>query len=192
MVAHRIRLAGIEYLICDGRQAAPHNGRLLPAVEFRRLLDTHQSSPRVRAMLAGLASGVGHARPEQRRHEDALGGRHQRLVGSGGRVIAALRCYELEPVIPKLAGSILEPSFPTAVPFEPSEIDEQAHWVEICVIGEDDQAIAGILCEITLPSGKVVRRSTDRFGLVRIEGITSAGDCSLTLPALDQSAWEPA
>lgn len=177
MVAHRIRLAGVEYLICDGRQAAPRNGRLLPAVELRRLLDTHRSSPRVRALVAELSR----ARPEHRRLE----------VGSGPGLGATLRCYELEPIIPKLAGSILAPPLPAA-PFEPSEIDDASHWVEVCVIGEDDEAIAGILCEITLPSGKIVRRTTDRFGLVRIEGITSAGNCSLSLPALDQSAWEPA
>jgi hypothetical protein len=68
--------------------------------------------------------------------------------------------------------------------------EEKEHWIEILLIGEDDEGMAGVLCEVTLPSGQRVRRTTDRFGLVRIEGITDPRDCVLTFPDLDSDAWE--
>jgi len=181
--AQRIRLAGIEYLFCGAREAAPSDGRLLGARELRALVANHGSSPRIRALL-GEAEG---ARPEQLRNRSARGPERP-----SERVIDSLRCYEIRPVIPHVVGDIVVPELPNLPAFKPSEIDEALHWIEIQVVGEDDEAIAGIECEITLPSGKHVRRTTDRLGLVRIEGITTPGQCSLTFPALDESAWEPA
>jgi hypothetical protein len=183
VITQRIRLAGIEYLFCDAREPAPSDGRLLGARELQALVVDHGSSPGLRALI-GEAEGE---RPEQLRNRGAYG-----FERPSERVLESLRCFEIRPVIPHVVGEILIPELPELRPFEPNEIDEALHWIEIQVVGEDDEAIAGIECEITLPSGKHVRRTTDRLGLVRIEGITTPGQCSLTFPRLDASAWEPA
>jgi hypothetical protein len=67
--------------------------------------------------------------------------------------------------------------------------EEEEHWIEIVLIGEDDEGIAGVVCEVTLPSGQRVRRTTDRFGFVRIEGLADPRDCLVTFPDLDGDAW---
>ncbi|PRP91451.1 hypothetical protein ENSA5_55680 [Enhygromyxa salina] len=185
MIACNIRLAGVEYMFCDARQRAPSSGRRLTARELRGLLAAHGSNPRVRALLSELDR----ARPERLRHD--LGRRRER---PSARAVNALRCYELDTAIPKISPTAIpELAPPVASTFEPSPMfDEQPHWVELCLVGENEEPIPGVRCEVTLPSGKVVRRRSDRHGLVRIEGITTPGACSLTLPDLDQNAWEPA
>ncbi len=80
----------------------------------------------------------------------------------------------------------LESVAPVPVPLEP----EEDHWIEVLVVGEDDEALVGIECAITLPDGKVVRRKTNRDGLVRLEGISNPGQCDISFPALDAEAWE--
>lgn len=183
VVTRRIRLAGVEHLFCDERQLPPSDGRLLSAAELRAVFATHGSSPQIRSLLGELEG----ARPEQLRHRSARGPERPSTW-----VLEALRCYEIRPVVPQVSGEILLSKLPDIPAFTPSEMfDETRHWIEIQLVGEDDEAIAGVPCEITLPSGKLVRRTTDRFGLVRVEGITSAGECGVSFPSLDQDAWEP-
>ncbi|MFO7565658.1 MAG: hypothetical protein R6X02_23650 [Enhygromyxa sp.] len=75
---------------------------------------------------------------------------------------------------------------------EPSTVGEREDdWIEVELIGEDDQGIAGVRCVLTLPDGRTLTRTTDRFGLIRVEGI-AAGECSISFPELDEEAWEPA
>lgn len=68
----------------------------------------------------------------------------------------------------------------------------QLHWVEIMIVDEDDEGIVGVRCEITLPDGRKRQATTDRMGLIRIDGILDVGDCIVRLPDLDQQACEPA
>lgn len=71
-------------------------------------------------------------------------------------------------------------------------VDETLHWVEVQLIGEDDEAISGARCKIVLPNGRAIIRTTDRFGLVRIDGVEDAGSCEISFPDLDSEAWENA
>jgi uncharacterized protein (DUF2345 family) len=65
------------------------------------------------------------------------------------------------------------------------------HWIEVELLGEDGSAIVGERCEITLPDGKVVKRKTDRSGLIRLPRLELAGDCQIRFPDIDASAIEP-
>lgn len=69
-------------------------------------------------------------------------------------------------------------------------IDKAQHWIEVQLIGEDDEAISGARCQIVLPNGQTIVRTTDRFGLVRIDGVEEAGDCEISFLDLDTEAWE--
>lgn len=103
-------------------------------------------------------------------------------------------CYELAAVPPRVTPVVIHDyAPPQAMPSEPQPMfDEQPHWVEILLVGEDDLGIAGAECEVTLSTGKVVKRRTDQHGIVRIEGIASAANCSVSFPRIDEDAWAPA
>ena len=69
-------------------------------------------------------------------------------------------------------------------------IDEAEHWIEVLLVGEDDEALSGVRCRIVLPNGNAIVRTTDRFGLVRIDGVEEMGECEISFPDLDSEAWE--
>ena len=68
-------------------------------------------------------------------------------------------------------------------------LDDAQHWIEVQLLGEDDEAISGARCQIVLPNGQTIVRTTDRFGLVRVDGV-DAGDCEISFPDLDREAVE--
>ena len=103
-------------------------------------------------------------------------------------------CYELRQPL-RSVDAIVIPRYepPAFAPAEPQPMfDEQPHWVEVQLVGDDDVGIAGAICELTLASGKVIRRRTNRHGIVRVEGFTSAGNCTVCFPEMDEEAWAPA
>lgn len=182
MWVRRIRLGGVEYVIGDPRAPAPSGGRKLAPHELRRLLAAHRTHPSVR----GLERELGGQRPERVRHESAR--------ASGPAPSTNLVCYELEAVAPRITPVVIHDyAPPQAMPLEPQPMfDEELHWVEIHLVGEDDVGIAGADCEVTLGTGKVVKRRTDHNGIVRIEGIVSTANCTVTFPRIDEAAWAPA
>ncbi len=72
------------------------------------------------------------------------------------------------------------------------EDDEDTHWIEIELVGEDDEPIPSEKYEITLPDGSVSSGTLDQNGFARVDGIRDAGSCDITFPDLDKDAWEPA
>jgi hypothetical protein len=67
---------------------------------------------------------------------------------------------------------------------------EQANWIEIEMVGEDDEPIPGMAYRITLPDGETVAEGTlDENGFVRLDGIDE-GTCKVCFPELDKDAWE--
>ncbi len=79
-------------------------------------------------------------------------------------------------------------------PYKPPTGDEakkKTSWVEIKMVDEEDQPVAGEKYEITLPDGRVAKGTTDQNGVARIEGI-DPGNCQVTFPKLDKDAWEKA
>lgn len=77
-------------------------------------------------------------------------------------------------------------------PFRPAHDPVETHWIEIELVGEDDEPIPGEAYEITMPDGSVVSGTLDQNGLARIENIPVAGNCQITFPKLDKDAWEQA
>lgn len=61
-------------------------------------------------------------------------------------------------------------------------------WIEVQLLDELDQPVAGEKYAITLPGGRVIEGRLNDEGLVRLEGIP-AGVCQVTFPKLDQDAW---
>ncbi|UCC98956.1 MAG: hypothetical protein JSW66_03530 [Phycisphaerales bacterium] len=90
-----------------------------------------------------------------------------------------------------------------AKPFKPSAEEEEAAeqgreekegekkkgWIEIELVGEDDEGIPGEKYRITLPDGSVAEGTLDEKGLARVEGFEK-GTCKVCFPDLDKEAWE--
>ena len=79
------------------------------------------------------------------------------------------------------------------VPFKESgagdDDDEEKSWIEIELVGEDDEPIPGEKYKVTLSDGRVAEGTLDQNGFKRLEGIP-AGNCQVTFPKLDKDAWE--
>ena len=67
---------------------------------------------------------------------------------------------------------------------------EPLHWVEIELVGEDDQPIGGEEFHLVLPDGAEVIGHLDVNGHARIGDLVTSGTCTLSFPGLDQHAWE--
>lgn len=115
--------------------------------------------------------------------DDELAERVIRLLDAG------VLGLELEPWQPRVSTPGDAPG-----PISPSELEPELdleHWLEVMLVGEDGEGIGGARCRIELPDGRCFTQTTDRFGLIRIDGITDASECTIDFPDLDHRAWEP-
>ncbi len=76
-------------------------------------------------------------------------------------------------------------------PKEQSDEEEETSWIELQMVDEADEPVAGIEYEVTLPDGSVATGTLDSNGFARIEGC-EPGQCEITFPGLDKDAWESA
>jgi type VI secretion system secreted protein VgrG len=68
---------------------------------------------------------------------------------------------------------------------------EKEHWIEIELLDEEGQPIAGEPYRITLVDGTTVADGTlDEKGRARVDNI-DPGTCKVTFPDLDKDGWEP-
>ena len=72
---------------------------------------------------------------------------------------------------------------------ESAEENEETSWIEIEMVGEDDNPIPGEKYKITLPNGKVASGTLDDKGFARVQGFKK-GSCKVCFPQLDKDAWE--
>jgi len=70
------------------------------------------------------------------------------------------------------------------------EKEKKKSWIEIEMVDEEDQPVAGESYRITLSDGETVAEGTlNEKGVARVDGI-EPGTCKITFPNLDQDAWE--
>ncbi len=85
----------------------------------------------------------------------------------------------------KPVGSAIEPC-----PLRNQPATQPVHWIEIRMLGEDDQPIPSLEYRILLPSGEEVKGFLDSHGLARVDGIETPGTCQVSFPELDREAWD--
>jgi hypothetical protein len=78
-------------------------------------------------------------------------------------------------------------------PFKPpktkAEKKKKKSWIEVVLVDEHKNPVAGEAYRITLPDGQTVAEGTlDDKGFVRIEGI-DPGTCQVTFPDIDATEW---
>jgi hypothetical protein len=80
-------------------------------------------------------------------------------------------------------------------PFKPPTTNDEKKtkisWIEIELVNEKNQPVAGETYRITLPDQTVADGTLDENGFARVEGF-EPGACKVTFPNLDQDAWEDA
>lgn len=64
------------------------------------------------------------------------------------------------------------------------------YWLEIELVGEDDQPLPWEEYRVRLPDGQEVGGYLDAEGYARLENLTTSGNCMVSFPALDRDAWE--
>jgi type VI secretion system secreted protein VgrG len=68
---------------------------------------------------------------------------------------------------------------------------EKKSWIEIELVDEDGDPVAGERYRVTLTDGKTLAEgSLDEHGRARVENI-DPGNCKITFPNLDGDSWEP-
>lgn len=88
------------------------------------------------------------------------------------------------PFSDRAAGSVVQPCPLADKPKNP-------HWLEIQLIGEDEQPIQWMAYKIVLPDGDEVMGYLDADGLARVDNIKQPGVCKVSFPELDKDAWAP-
>ncbi len=78
---------------------------------------------------------------------------------------------------------------PTHKPKEPKN-KEKKSWIEIELLDDEGNAVAGEHYRVTLPDGTTIAEgTTDENGCARVENI-DPGNCRVTFPRLDKSSWK--
>lgn len=62
------------------------------------------------------------------------------------------------------------------------------HWIEVVLLGEDDQPIPNARYAIELANGETVEGRLGKEGIARVSGLPP-GSCRVTFPELDEDAW---
>ena len=96
-----------------------------------------------------------------------------RLSPEEAVMLAAQGVAEGEPYVPP--------------PRPPKEV--LLHWIEIELVGEDDEPIPDEAYEIILPDGGRVSGTLNGEGFARVADIAEPGTCKVCFPALDGKAW---
>ena len=68
---------------------------------------------------------------------------------------------------------------------------DKKSWIEIELLDEQGNPVAGERYRVTLPDGKTIAEgTTDENGFARVSNI-DPGSCKITFPNLDREAWRP-
>lgn len=85
---------------------------------------------------------------------------------------------------------IVPPDDPPGPPDEPPEPPTETTFVEISLVDEFGDPVPSERCEIILPNGRKITRTTNAQGLIRVAGIAPPGSCQVNFVDIDAAAWE--
>lgn len=97
-----------------------------------------------------------------------------------------------KPILLRLAPTVVPARLPSASPpVTPSQARPKPaseHWVELEIVYDDGTPFDRD-CSVELPDGRKTAGAPNEKGIVRIDSLTSAGDCKVTFPTLDGNAF---
>lgn len=100
--------------------------------------------------------------------------------------------YGLTPIVPFQGATGSQGTASSANQAENSEQEEApSAWLEIELVDEQDQPIAGEKYQVELPDGTIAKGTLDNKGYVKIAGF-EPGNCQVSFPDIDTKTWEKA
>jgi len=116
--------------------------------------------------------------------------------------VAEIKAQQMETKSGKYGSQQVKPFKPPAEEEEAKAVEEgkdqtneekkeELSWIEIELMGANDQPIPGEKYKITLPDDSVAEGTLDENGFARVEGFEK-GTCRITFPELDGNSWEKA
>jgi len=100
--------------------------------------------------------------------------------------MAEIKAEQLEKKEGKYGSTPVKPHKPLQTE---EEKEQKTSWIEIELVGEDDEPIPGEKYKITLPDDSMAEGTLDEKGFARVEGFEK-GTCKVCFPDLDKEAWE--
>ena len=100
--------------------------------------------------------------------------------------MAEIKAEQLEKKEGKYGSTPVKPHKPLQTE---EEKEQKTSWIEIELVGEDDEPIPGEKYKITLPDDSMAEGTLDEKGFARVEGFEK-GMCKVCFPDLDKEAWE--
>lgn len=79
---------------------------------------------------------------------------------------------------------------PHKPPQTEEEKEQKKSWIEVKLVDDAGEPVAGEPVEITLSDKTVWSGSLDQEGFVRVDGIPS-GQCQVVFPKREKSCWKP-
>ena len=185
----RLRLEGESYLLTDEIEPGYEP---IAVAEAERIITAalgYDLTPGATASIRHLLLDLGLIAPGERLGHDELAMRTRELLhGVGSRGLYLLR--EARRWWPAI--SLEEPVEAPFLADLGNPLEEQAlAWIEVVVLDQDDEPVAGVEYEIKLSDGRVRRARTNEHGVLRYEHIPS-GQCEVSLVALDAKLWDVA
>jgi hypothetical protein len=102
--------------------------------------------------------------------------------------MAEIKAEQIEKKEGKYGSTKIKP-FKPPTEEEKEEKKEELSWIEIELVGEDDEGIPGEKYKITLPDDSLAEGTLGEKGAARVEGFEK-GTCKVCFPDLDKEAWE--
>lgn len=101
------------------------------------------------------------------------------------------RLVLLRRLRPIFALVLSEPIVDDLADLVPTDDAPEDTWIEVLVVDDDDEPVAGVEYEIELSDGRVRRGRTSEHGILRHEGMPP-GSCKVTLLSVEASGWDRA
>lgn len=86
---------------------------------------------------------------------------------------------------------VAEPAEQLTEGMEEEEEVRATHTLELELVDEDDEPVANEPYRVELPGGDIVEGRLNAQGRALLTGIRDSGNCKVTFPRLDESAWAP-
>lgn len=183
----RFILDGELYVLAERRDASPRDEGLkeVGPWEAQALLASALSQADPQALVrAGLG---GPAREHDWDDVHALAARLRAQLGEGQLVLLRRRKPRHTLVLTKPEavdlGELVELAASADAP--------EDGWIEVLVVDDDDQPVAGVEYEIELSDGRVQRGRTSEHGILRYEDLPE-GSCKVRLLGVDARGWDVA
>jgi hypothetical protein len=82
-----------------------------------------------------------------------------------------------------------EPAVADLADLVPGRDTTEDTWIEVLVVDEEDEPVAGIEYEIELSDGRVRRGRTSELGILRYDGMPP-GSCKVKLLSVEAKGWD--